>query len=304
MSQSKSPQKERAMIVEQPSKRPYGVRVQTYIRSVADFGNVERVCVSLPSGAFLTIEPTQTAPWEGGRRFIVTVEGFPTAASAETAGRRLVQALLWTAIKCDFPLRLEYQSYEPAFVFERNRSTGISCYGYGQQIQNPLVVLTELHDAYASLPDPHQNVLLSMEIFCAARLELSQRTVFLSLVSALEPLADAAELGEHVSCIVEECISKVRESDGVDDQTRDSLVGRLNELRHESIRQALRRLVYETLPTRQEAKQVVDEAYCLRSQLIHKGMPEDPDTDLDDASRVVAEIIKAIYASILNRAPP
>ncbi len=171
----KTPQEERAVVLGQPNKRPYGVRVRIHLQTAGALGYVEEVCVSLHTGAFLSIAPTRTAPWEGGKKYVVTLEGFPTAASAEAAGRRLVQALLWVAVSTDAPLRLEYLSYVPASVFERNRSTGATCEAYAEVGYSPTVVLGELQDAYALLPEPDKKLLLSMEIFCSARLEFEFR---------------------------------------------------------------------------------------------------------------------------------
>ena len=220
-------QEERAIILGQPNKRPYGARVRIHVQTSGALGYAEHVCVPLPTGAFLSFEPTRTAPWEGGKKFIVTLEGFPTAASAEAAGRRLVQALLWTAISTDSSLRLEYLTYEPASVFERNRSNGATCEAFCEAGRSPTVVLGELHNAYARLPEPDEKLLLSMEIFCAAGLESSQRAVFLALVSALEPLAREAFLGDEVATFVNDCVAQLRTSPTVPSTLKASLEGRL-----------------------------------------------------------------------------
>ena len=301
MAKQKTPKEERAVIISQPVKRPYGVRVRIHLRTAGSIGNVEDVCVSLNTGAFLSISPTRTAPWEGGKKYVVTLEGFPTAASAEASGRRLVQALLWMAVSVDAPLRLEYLSYEPASVFERNRSSGATCEAYGEVGYAPNIVLGELQEAYALLREPNEKLLLSMEIFCAARLESSQRAVFLALVSALEPLAQEAPLGEAVNQFVAECSNQLKAST-IPQELRVSIDGRLNQLRQESIRQALKRLARETLPNQPEAPAAVDEAYALRSQLIHSGVPADLDIDFERESQSISAIIRDIYANILNRA--
>ena len=220
-------QEERAIILGQPNKRPYGARVRIHVQTSGALGYAEHVCVPLPTGAFLSFEPTRTAPWEGGKKFIVTLEGFPTAASAEAAGRRLVQALLWTAISTDSSLRLESLTYEPASVFERNRSNGATCEAFCEAGRSPTVVLGELHNAYARLPEPDEKLLLSMEIFCAAGLESSQRAVFLALVSALEPLAREAFLGDEVATFVNDCVAQLRTSPTVPSTLKASLEGRL-----------------------------------------------------------------------------
>jgi len=165
----------------------------------------------------------------------------------------------------------------------------------------PDFVLGQLQDAYSKLEDPDPKLLLSMEIFCAARLESSQRAVFLVLVSALEPLAQTAELGPDVSSFVDECLNALHSASAIAVETKNSLVGRLRQLREESIRQALLRLARETVPTNTDAPRVIDDAYALRSQLIHNGVPDNLDVDLEFEGRAVAAVIRDIYASLLKQ---
>lgn len=301
MPKTKNASHERKVIVGQPNKRPYGARVRIHVQTSGALGGVEEVCVPLPSGAFLTIEPTHKAPWEGGNKYVITLDGFATAAAAEAAGRRLVQALLWMAVSTDVPLKLEYLTYEPASVFERERSSGDTLVAYGEVSTPPPVVFAELHDAYALLTEPDEKLLLSMEIFCAARLESSQRATFLTLVSALEPLAQEETLGPAVTAFVDQCVQQLRSSADIPPELKDSLGGRLRQLRHESIGQALRRLARDALPDQPEASRLIDDAYALRSQLVHSGVPADLDVELEHESQVVSRTIRALYSSRLNR---
>jgi hypothetical protein len=299
----KTPKEERAIIFSQPNKRPYGVKVFLHVKSAGTFGFVEKACVSLHTGAFLTIMPAQTAPLEGGKKFVVFIEGFPTAAAAEAAGRRLVQALLWMAVSLDANLRLEYSSYEPAAVFERKRAGGGLSFNCYLEVGNaPNTVFGEIQDAYQALPEPNERMLLSMEIFCMAALEGSQRSIFLTCVSALEPLAKAEPLGLDVNAFVEECINRLEtDESSILPDIKNSLKRRLEFLRQESIRQALLRLTREALPNHHDAPKIIDEAYDLRSRIIHNGMPPDLDIDLEFETRRVSNIIRELYASLLNR---
>lgn len=292
---------ERTTILGQPHKRPYGARVKFHLQHSGAIGDAEEVCVSLSSGAFLSIAPARIAPWEGGKKYEVLLEGFPTAASAEAAGKRLVQALLWMAISTNAPLRLEYLSYEPAAVYERNRSAGATMVGYGQVGFRAEVPLGVLQDAFAQLPEPNEKLLLSMEVFSAAGLEISQRATFLSVVSALEPLAAQVKLGDNVSQFVDACVSELKERNEITGKLRASLIGRLHHLREESVRQALLRLVGEVFPEDLEVARIVDEAYALRSELIHNGTPSDLDIDLESETRVISKCIRAIYAKMLGQ---
>ena len=140
-----------------------------------------------------------------------------------------------------------------------------------------------------------------MEIFCSARLESSQRATFLALVSALEPLAQEASLGPAAAAFVDQCVQQLLANADIQPELKSSLNGRLLQLRQESIRQALRRLARTALPNQPDAPQLIDDAYALRSQLVHNGVPADLDTDLERESQVVSRTIRALYSSLLKR---
>ena len=212
-----------------------------------------------------------------------------------------MQALLWMAISTGVPLRLEYLSYEPASVFDRTASSGATMEGYAEAGFSPVIVFGELQDAFDRLPQPDEKLLLSMEIFCAARLETSQRAVFLALVSSLEPLAREADLGPEVHAFVDRAHDMLRGTESIPDSMRASLEGRLLQLKAESIRQALRRLVRTVLPEMANAEEIIDEAYSLRSQLIHNGVPSDLDIDLGRESDVISTIVRKLYSKLLSR---
>jgi len=263
-------------------------------------GNLSEACISMQTGTILSFKAEDSAPWRGGHTFEAKLEGFSTAAASEDSGRRLVQAFLWTAISRRIPLQLVYQSYEPAYVFERNRGVGFECRAFGEVSSNTQTVTELLHEHYYNLPQPSDPVLLSLEIFAGARLESSERAVFIAMVSALEPLAEAQSLGEDVGQFVDNCLQALKDSDTIDQQTKASLKGRLAFLRDESIRGALKRVVKERLSDHSESWNVVDEAYNLRSEIVHNGKPNDLDVDLQEKSRQLEEVILALYATYMS----
>lgn len=291
----KSPQDERKIILSRPEKRPYGVRIQFRLKTIGDIGNLENACILLDTGSFLTISPGKKAPWEGGEVMKIDLEGFSTAAAAEQSGRKLVQALLWTSIKNKSPLQLQYQSYKPTYIFERNRSQGLSCSAYSHRILNTKNIVNCLHDNYLNLPETEPSLLLSMEIFAGSKLETSERAIFLSMVSALEPLAKTKRLGEEVNQFIKTTIKNLKSCDNVPSAIHNSLTGRLNQLRNESIRQALKRMAIEIIPEITNASMVIDEAYNIRSQIVHNGQPSDLDIDFNEKLQGLEEVIVAIY---------
>jgi len=71
-------------------------------------------------------------------------------------------------------------------------------------------------------------------------------------------------------------------------------------LRKESIRQALKRVIRVKLPNDSSAQAIIDYAYNLRSQLIHRGIPDDLDIDFSIETRKVSSILKQLYAKELG----
>lgn len=290
---------ERAVIFGRPEKRPYGARLEFQVAHVGFLGDMERVAILLDSGAVASLAPARQTSWEGGRRFEFSLEGFATAATAEAQGRQLSQAILWMAISLNYGLRLSYRTQEPAAVFERLRSSGASVWGEGSLSWNPQVVLQQLIAGFAaSIPD--SQTLLSMEIFASSSLEASDRAAFLTAVSALEPLAEEQALGQPVDAFVDGCLSSLRVVPSIDQHHRASLEGRLNQLRRESIRQALRRFISTRLRDYPTAPDVADSAYGLRSELIHNGRLSDYDVDLAAETRKISNLLRLIYARSLG----
>lgn len=90
MSKEIDPLTERSKIVSRPEKRRYGTKLVFQVLSKGFLGNLEHVTILLDDGAYVTLSPERQASWEGGQRFSLTLEGFPTASQAEEHGRRLV----------------------------------------------------------------------------------------------------------------------------------------------------------------------------------------------------------------------
>ena len=300
MSKRIDPSVERSKIVSRPEKRPYGTKLIFQVLEKGFLGNLEHVTILLDDGAYVTLAPERQASWEGGRRFSLTLEGFSTASQAEEHGRRLVQGLLWTSISLNFGVRLNYHTHEPIRVYDRLRSPGLSMFGEATTSFPPDWVMDRLRAAYMLPKLVDRTLLLSMEIFCASHLEASDRAIFLSTVSALEPLANAECLGPAVDAFIDECLAQLEKTDEIQPEHRQSVQGRLNELRNESIRQALKRLIRAKIPDDASAPAIIDYAYNLRSQLIHRGIPDDIDIDFSVETRKVSSIVKQLYAKELG----
>lgn len=138
-------------------------------------------------------------------------------------------------------------------------------------------------------------LILSMELYCAALLEMSEHARFVSAVSALEPLVEQACLGGGVASFVEAMLTNFENVGDIDASLRDSLRGRIRQLRFESVRQALFRLSDTWFPGRADLRGQIDNAYGLRSELLHRGALSDPDTDLTLMTSNVMRILRMIF---------
>ena len=290
----KPPQVERKIILSRDQRRKYGVRLVFQVQRAEPIDSLVNFTLFLDDGTLATIEPGRTLSWEGGKRYEITVDAFPTASEAEDAGMRTAQALLLTAVSLNFGLRLNYQSHEPPTVFDRTISAGCSSWGEGGTLWAQEVVLDELSKALAvSLRD--RRLLLSMELFVAAALESNDRARFVMAVSALEPLAAQDALGPEVAAVVDDLATRLAAAESIPPELRESLRARLLQLKQESVRQALKRLCAQWLPGEVTAWAQLDKAYGLRSEMLHEGRPQDLDILLSEETAKISNILRRIY---------
>ncbi len=292
----KPPLIERQLIVARDHRRKYGARLTFQVRRSAHIGDLERVSLLLADGSLATIKPDETFDFqvEGGKSYVLTVEGFPTASDAEAAGMQMAQALLLCAVSLDFGLRLSYQSHEPPTVFDRTLSAGMFGFATAYTSWPQDIVLSELWRAIET-PQQNRRLLLSLELFASASLESNDRARFVMAVSALEPLAVQESLGDEIANAVDELVAQLCEHSTIPASHKDSLTGRLLQLKRESVRQALKRHCLRWFPHDSAAWKVLDHAYGLRSELLHEGRPADLDLLLAEQTMTISKYLRAIY---------
>lgn len=286
--------RERTLIMQDNGKRPFGAKLTFQVLHPAHIGDLENVSVLLGSGTVARIQPARSNSWEGNKKFQVSFDGFDTATKAEAEGQRFAQAMLLVAISLNFGLRLMYSGRVPAVAYERFRSCGVSVWGEGVAGWQASTVLDELLLAYALAP-MDAKLTLSMELYCAALLEMNEHGRFVSAVSALEPLVKQECLGSEVSSFVEVMLTNFKDVANIDASVRESLQGRIRQLRHESIRQALFRLSNTWFLGRDDLRRQIDDAYRCRSELLHNGSFSDSDTDISLMTGNIMRILRMIF---------
>jgi len=229
----------------------------------------------------------------------VYVEGFATAGEAEQKGLKLSLALLWAAVSRKHPLRLDYHTPRPCMVYDRTKESGSGCMATASAtvVMNSSRMVELVNQIFSANIDVDEKLLVSMELFASARLETTERARFVGLVSSLEPLAqqeayENAELKELVKSFVDQL-----KTTSIPEDIKSSLRGRINGLKQESVSRAIRRLVKEHFPENQDAVSTVEEAYNIRSKILHDGAF---DADLEQKSNEIEDIIRQIYSRILK----
>ena len=301
----KPPQVERSLIVTRDHRRKYGARITFQVLRSAYLGEMENVTLLLPTGAIATLRPGRSQSREAGVRYELDIEGFPTAALAEEAGMNAAQAVLLAAISMDFGVRLNYHSHEPPTVFDRTVSTGSGSWSEGFASWPQAMRRSRVTDAFSHAVKDRR-LILSMELFAAASLESNDRARFVMAVSAFEPLAEQIDLGPEVAADVTRACADLDSDPNIPARIRQSLRGRVLKLRQESVRQALHRLCEAWFPGDRDARDRIDFAYSLRSQILHDGRLADLDIELAHEARTVATYLRQIYAkeySIALRMP-
>lgn len=290
----KPPSTERQLVLAKDHRRKYGASLSFQVLRSAYIGDLENVTLLLPDGTLAEIKSVQNTENESGNRYEIKIVGFPTASEAEEAGKQLAQALLVLAISLNFGLRLIYLSHEPTTVYDRTVSLGGSISGSAYSSWSQAVVLEEFERALLA-PPRERRLLLSMELYAASSLESNDRARFVMAVSALEPLAEQADLGAEVSNAINTLCQIFDEESAIPSQLRDSLKGRLLQLKRESIRQALKRLCTRWFANDYSAWPALDRAYGLRSELLHEGRPSDLDILLNQETIIVNNYLRRIY---------
>jgi hypothetical protein len=132
-----------------------------------------------------------------------------------------------------------------------------------------------------------------MELCASSRFENDNRAKLIMLVSAFEALAPQRSLSPEIDPLVDSLKSEVAAAK-LDTRLSASIIGQIDNLRRESVRRAIRRLM-EDLKLDDSDIQVVDEAYVARSKVVHEGkrVPE-----LESLANQLDVILRRIYRDL------
>lgn len=139
---------------------------------------------------------------------------------------------------------------------------------------------------------------IAAELYCSSFFDISGRSRFITLVSAVEALLETSPRST-IAVQVVDFLEDIVERSGIDQSTRNSMKGSLGWLRYESIGQAGRKLATSVLADRQYAgkspERFFEFCYGLRSQLLHNGRAGDATVDIN----FIANTLNGFVADLL-----
>jgi hypothetical protein len=242
------------------------------------------------------IHPDLEAAGLTGYRLVLNATD--TACAAERRGLALVFGLLWMGVTQHYAIGLEWpESPLPCRVIDRTASGGIRFEAFASVSRRLLLAefVRRLEEGFRSAPtEMLDRMLLSMELYCGSQLESSKRAQFVMLVSALEAVCSQAKMGSEVDALIEDVLVPAVNSAIAAGDVQASLIGRIRLLTRESVRGAIRRLMREH-GFSQEDLGLVDDAYGLRSEILHEGrrIPE-----LDVTISRLRPILSELYSKM------
>jgi hypothetical protein len=288
--------KEKNMIAGSISRRPYGAKLSVVLDDSTRVVLDGEVCLLTDTDYIVKMRPhhsTQADSTSRCRAWDILIEGFATAGEAERKGLEITFGILWGAISARYSVRLQYETPLPCIIYDRTRSgSHLSASATCVLIKPSAAIANAINDGLASEELGNAKLLLAMELFASARQELTERSRFIGLVSSLEPLAEQKIQCEEVVDIVNQFKDQVKGLN-IPRQTETSLLGRIEGLATESVSSSIRHLIEVALPGDKEALNIVEDAYNLRSRILHEGTT---DADLNQKSRGIESVIRRVIA--------
>lgn len=207
---------------------------------------------------------------------------------------------VWGAVSRQFAARLLYSTPLPCSVYDRTKNKGLTLSGYAT-VEIGLAIsgiIGPLDNIISSKSPVDLKLLIAMELFASSRLETTVRSKFVGMVSSLEPLADqqkyqSPELDKLILSFKQELVNST-----IPSEITNVIKSRIDSMRMESVSGAIRRLVRQLLPEEPESSEIIDEAYNIRSRILHDGAT---DSDLKLKGREVEIVIRRIFDEIIKR---
>ncbi len=258
---------------------------------------------------------------------------FASEDQARAAAEKSKRALLYWAIEqrlgIDFGdgKQRSYVSKEYLAMLEKQRGRpvrqdihGIDVYEHVENLmfvsfnakakvdKDPSNLIATFQREYLTSRRFTEKQVLASEIYASSFFDVSPRSRFITLVTAVEALLDEAKRSDEVEKLVEEFkdTTKTRLPRS-DQQTRDSMISGLDKLKFQSKRQAGRSLADRLIPNDlfngQSSADFFARCYNWRSQILHDGKIAEESVNMLQLANVMESFVARLLIMALNSEP-
>jgi hypothetical protein len=176
----------------------------------------------------------------------------------------------------------------------------------GQVGKHPPKLINIFQREYLHTRRLTEKQILASEIYASSFFDVSPRSRFITLVTAVEALLERPKRPDLVEELVKEFKDKAHLLN-IDKETKESITGSLRELLRESITQAGRKLAGDLIPNKlfigQSSADFFAHCYGLRSQILHRGKIEDGLVDLLDLANVMEGFVAKLLLGEFESGP-
>jgi hypothetical protein len=170
--------------------------------------------------------------------------------------------------------------------------------------KNPENLIRTLNDRFQNGTLPTAKQTLASEIYTGSFFDVSSRSRFITLVTAVEALLQLGDRPEPVQMLVNDLVDRVRGSN-LEHETIQSIVSNLKWLKKNSIRGSGQKLAASLLEGHnydgRNAAEFFKYAYDLRSQIVHDGRAKDASINmLAIANAMETFVSDLLLASLRN----
>lgn len=189
-------------------------------------------------------------------------------------------------------------------VYEHDENLGfVGAHAKGQVGKNPPTLIETFHREYLNSRRLTEKQVVASEIYLSSFFDVSPRSRFITLVTAVEALLQPLVRSNEVQSLVAEFEATTRQS-AIDRDTKESIFGSLQWLRCQSIGQAGRELARQLVPNElfdgQSSANFFTRCYDLRSQILHHGGIAQESVDILHLANVAETFVARLLLASLN----
>ena len=206
---------------------------------------------------------------------------------------------------CGCPVRNDRHGID---VYEHvEKQMFVKVEGKGTLSKSPPNLIDTFQREYQNSRQLMGKQVLACEIYTSSFFDGSPRSRFITLVTAIEALLEPQKRPDKVQALVTLFKDTTEQQSGIDEPTKESIIGSLERLQYSSIRQAGSTLACRLLPEQsyngQSSGDFFKFCYDKRSQILHKGAMSDASVDTVQLANEMERFVHHLLIAELNNEP-